>query len=132
MALVSPQIGQSAASSGTLRVVPTAADLAALLTAARWRAGDLERELRDLEAATAEGPDDEHDPEGATIGYERARVIGLLDRARAEIGALEAAARRAGSGTYGRCAGCGEPIPPERLEALPATDLCIACARRRA
>jgi DnaK suppressor protein len=101
-----------------------------LLAAAARRVEDLQAELTELEASTAESPDDEHDPEGATIGYERARVTGLLDRARAEVGALRAAAARVDSGAYGRCAGCGEPIPPERLEALPATEWCVGCAGR--
>lgn len=30
-------------------------------------------------------------------------------------------------GSYGRCGGCGEPIPFERLEVLPLTQSCIAC-----
>ncbi|MDA8392918.1 MAG: TraR/DksA C4-type zinc finger protein [Actinomycetota bacterium] len=105
-----------------------AAELAALVASARRRASYLESELRDLEAATADGPDDEHDPEGATIGYERARVIALLGRARADVTALQAAARRAATGTYGTCVACGRSIPAERLEALPATDRCVACA----
>jgi predicted RNA-binding Zn-ribbon protein involved in translation (DUF1610 family) len=25
------------------------------------------------------------------------------------------------------CAGCGQPIPPERLEIFPNTDLCVSC-----
>jgi DnaK suppressor protein len=33
-------------------------------------------------------------------------------------------------GSYGRCDGCGRPIPDERLEALPWADLCIACKQR--
>ncbi len=117
--------------SGILGVMPTAADLASLLAAARQRAVDLGLELRDLKTATAEGPDDEHDPEGATIGFERARVAGIFERACAEVSAFEEATRRVRNGTYGRCAGCGQPVPAERLEALPATDRCVACASRR-
>jgi RNA polymerase-binding transcription factor DksA len=32
-------------------------------------------------------------------------------------------------GTYGKCLDCGRPIPTERLRALPATTLCVECAR---
>ncbi|MFQ5854686.1 MAG: TraR/DksA C4-type zinc finger protein [Anaerolineae bacterium] len=35
-------------------------------------------------------------------------------------------------GTYGRCDRCGAQIDPERLEILPATTLCAACARAQA
>jgi RNA polymerase-binding transcription factor DksA len=45
---------------------------------------------------------------------------------------VEAAARRAVTrfedGTYGRCVNCGHEIAPERLEALPDVDTCVACA----
>ncbi|HSP03764.1 MAG TPA: TraR/DksA C4-type zinc finger protein [Acidimicrobiales bacterium] len=30
-------------------------------------------------------------------------------------------------GAYGRCTGCGQDIPFERLEALPLTQSCVAC-----
>jgi DnaK suppressor protein len=33
-------------------------------------------------------------------------------------------------GTYGLCDACGAPIAPARLEAAPASVLCIACASR--
>ncbi|MCW0215381.1 MAG: TraR/DksA C4-type zinc finger protein [Pseudonocardia sp.] len=75
--------------------------------------------------------DDEHDPEGVTIGFARAQFQGLLAGARADLEALDRAAGRLGSGTYGSCATCGNPIPDERLEALPAAETCLACADRR-
>ena len=75
--------------------------------------------------------DDEHDPEGVTIGFQRAQLLGLLDGARRDLDAVERAAQRLAEGTYGRCLRCGEPIPAERLEALPAAETCLACASRR-
>ncbi|WP_300018497.1 TraR/DksA C4-type zinc finger protein [Pseudonocardia sp.] len=75
--------------------------------------------------------DDEHDPEGVTIGYERAQLQGLLAGARADLDALDRAAARLSAGTYGRCLRCGRPIAPERLDALPAAETCIACAGSR-
>lgn len=45
--------------------------------------------------------------------------------------AAHAAARAlAGEGGDGRCAGCGEPIPPARLAALPNAVRCLPCQRR--
>jgi DnaK suppressor protein len=32
-------------------------------------------------------------------------------------------------GTYRRCQRCGQEIPGERLDALPATRTCVTCAR---
>jgi DnaK suppressor protein len=75
--------------------------------------------------------DDEHDPEGVTVGFERAQLLGLLAGARHDLGALDRAADRIAAGTYGECLRCGELIPAERLEALPATETCVACASRR-
>ena len=75
--------------------------------------------------------DDEHDPEGVTIGFQRAQLLGLLEGARRDLDAVERAAQRLAEGTYGRCLRCGEPIPAERLEALPAAETCLACASRR-
>ena len=81
-----------------------------------------------LSASSTTG-DDEHDPEGATIGFERAQAQALLDRAIARVAELDAAVARAADGTYGVCVSCGASIGAERLAARPGTDRCIACAR---
>ncbi|MFI5615033.1 TraR/DksA family transcriptional regulator [Amycolatopsis sp. NPDC051903] len=75
--------------------------------------------------------DDEHDPEGATIAFERAQVQALLTQARDELAALDRAAERVRAGVYEVCERCGGPIAEGRLTALPATRTCIACANRR-
>ncbi|MCW2716646.1 TraR/DksA C4-type zinc finger protein [Pseudonocardia sp.] len=75
--------------------------------------------------------DDEHDPEGVTIAYERAQLQGLLAGARRDLTALDRADERLAAGTYGRCLRCGAPIPAVRLDALPAAETCLACADRR-
>lgn len=98
---------------------------------ARSREAALRADLDALMAATADANgDDEHDPEGATAGFERAQLQGLLDAALAEAEALEAARSRLADGTYGTCARCAIPIAPERLTARPAATTCITCARR--
>lgn len=58
-----------------------------------------------------------------------ARVLAQLDdRGVAELEAIQAALGRIEVGDYGRCAGCGEPIAPARLAALPETPYCRGCA----
>ena len=95
---------------------------------------DLERELAEIADSTSQVPDDEHDAEGSTLGYERARASALLAATRREIDDLTDALARAtgddpsGSGGYGRCLRCGAPIGPDRLAALPAATTCITCA----
>jgi RNA polymerase-binding transcription factor DksA len=48
----------------------------------------------------------------------------------ARLARIEQALGRIDAGTYGRCAACGEPIPEERLEALPDTAFCVRDARQ--
>ena len=75
------------------------------------------------------GNDDEHDPEGATIGYERALVASLLETARTQLQLIDDALTRIGEGHFGVCTECGRPVGLERLRALPTTSTCIGCAR---
>lgn len=89
---------------------------------------DLEAELEAIGESTASGPDDEHDPEGSTVGYERARVTALLASTRQEIADLRAGLAREAADTYGRCQECGGDIGSERLLALPSATRCVACA----
>jgi len=73
--------------------------------------------------------DDEHDPEGATIAFERQQVVALLEQARRRLADVEAALAHRAAGDYGICENCGRPIAPERLAARPAARTCIDCAR---
>jgi len=72
--------------------------------------------------------DDEHDPEGPTIAYERAQVDALIQQAVRHLEEIDAAVARVRTGTYGVCEVCGEPIPEGRLVARPTTRTCIAHA----
>lgn len=83
-------------------------------------------------AVTDVANDDEHDPEGQTIAFERAQAVALLDQARARLGEIDAAQTRLRNGTYGMCERCGQPIAAERLDARPVARTCIACAARPA
>jgi RNA polymerase-binding transcription factor DksA len=95
---------------------------------AEARVADLIRELEAIVGQASDtAPDDEHDAEGSTIGYERARISALLDHARKVVGALDEAGDLIKLGTYGRCVECGRQIPPERLAAVPATIHCLSC-----
>jgi RNA polymerase-binding transcription factor DksA len=98
---------------------------------ARDRVGALEREFAGLaEAASAAGTDDEHDPEGATLAFERQHAAALLEAARDQVAAIDAALRRLVEGRYGVCERCGQPIGAERLAARPAAATCVRCAAR--
>jgi RNA polymerase-binding transcription factor DksA len=80
----------------------------------------LRRDLDEVFAAAADvATDDEHDPEGATIAYERSRTTALIEQADAHLADI-----------YGTCVECGGSIADERLRARPAVRTCIACASR--
>jgi len=81
-----------------------------------------------VEASEGSNADDEHDPEGATIAFERSQLDALIGQARAALVEIEAATERLEDGTYGTCERCGGPIAPGRLEARPTARTCIVCA----
>jgi DnaK suppressor protein len=72
--------------------------------------------------------DDEHDPEGHTIAFERSQIGALIAQVRRHLDEVDAAVARVESGTYGDCESCGRPIGDARLDALPAARRCIGCA----
>jgi RNA polymerase-binding transcription factor len=94
------------------------------------RLAALERDFDNI-VASPEGSDDEHDPEGATVAFERQHVAALIGQARDQLVAIDAALARLGDGSYGRCERCGQPISPERLTARPTATTCIPCATTR-
>ena len=98
------------------------------------RVAELEREFAAIVTSAREGAaggDDEHDPEGATVAFERQHIAALLDRARAHLEAIDAALQKVDAGSYEICDICGRPIGAERLAARPAALTCIHCAAAR-
>ena len=81
-----------------------------------------------VEASTSSNADDEHDPEGATIAFERAQVAALLAASRARLHEIDRAVQRCKLGSYGICESCGEAIPEKRLAARPSARTCLRCA----
>jgi RNA polymerase-binding transcription factor DksA len=111
------------------------AELVRALAAARERTaaqvdalgGDLDEMFAASELVST---DDEHDPEGATIAYERAQLTALLAQAREDLTVLDRALAALHAGDDVRCASCDQPIARERLLALPTARTCIECAPR--
>ncbi|MGB7363263.1 MAG: TraR/DksA C4-type zinc finger protein, partial [Rhodococcus sp. (in: high G+C Gram-positive bacteria)] len=75
--------------------------------------------------------DDEHDPEGSTIAFERAAIASMIRDARDELRELDQAQDRLDRGVYGECEVCGSVIAQARLDAVPAARRCIDCTSRR-
>lgn len=72
--------------------------------------------------------DDEHDPEGTTLAYERSQSDALLRQAEQRLADILAARARLDAGTFGVCVTCGAPIASARLAARPYASTCIHCA----
>ncbi|WEO76249.1 TraR/DksA C4-type zinc finger protein [Cryobacterium sp. SO2] len=117
----------------------TAADVAHFEGLLRRQRQDLEQEvarqgdtLDAVRAARSDGDaDDEHDPEGPTLSDEWSLRAGVHSELTASLAAIDAALHRIDDGSYGICLRRGEPIGRERLEARPAAELCIDCAREQ-
>ena len=72
--------------------------------------------------------DDEHDPEGATIAFERAQLGALARQVRSSLEEIDATLVRLNAGGYGICARCAGQIPEDRLAARPTARTCVSCA----
>ncbi len=78
---------------------------------------------------------DQHQADVGTETFEREKDLSILERVESELVDIEYAMRRLDEGTYGACDACGKPIDEARLEAMPATRLCLddqAVAEREA
>lgn len=80
-----------------------------------------------VEASRDSNADDEHDPEGSTIAFERSQVDALVHQAERHLAEVDAALARLAAGAYGVCERCGRQIPTERLEARPVARTCVSC-----
>ena len=98
----------------------------------RRRIAELDRDFDAIVTSAREGAagsDDEHDPEGATVAFERQHLAALMTQAERHLAAIDAALRKVDSSRYGICDICGGPIGGERLTARPASLTCVHCAR---
>lgn len=107
----------------------------------RERAGELlarerarvERSLAELEPEVLgqeEGGTGQHPADSGSDLFEREKDAGMCEDLRAELAAIERAEQRLADGTYGRSIDSGEPIPDERLEAVPWAERTIAEQQR--
>ncbi len=71
----------------------------------------------------------ESDSQERATEAENDEVLERLDESeRRELDEIRLALARIGSGSYGECARCGEPVGDKRLEVLPYATLCVGCA----
>ena len=66
--------------------------------------------------------------DGTTEAISRLTDIGVGRSLETGLERVERALAKLDEGTYGTCDGCGGPIAPKRLEAMPDSTLCVECA----
>jgi DnaK suppressor protein len=66
--------------------------------------------------------------DGTTEAISRLTDIGVGRSLETGLARTERALAKLDEGSYGICDGCGEPIAPARLRAMPDGVLCVACA----
>lgn len=70
--------------------------------------------------------------EEATESFEFERRLAFEKRITDQLAEIEHALQKFEKGTYGLCDDCGQPIAPDRLEALPQASLCVDCKTKSA
>ena len=78
-----------------------------------------------IAASRDSNADDEHDPEGQTIAYERSQLSAVTSQTRDHLREVESALERVAAGSYGVCEVCHRPIDPARLDARPIAKTCV-------
>lgn len=66
--------------------------------------------------------------DGTVEAIRRLTDIGVGTSLEARLARVQRALDKLDDGTYGRCDSCGATIAPARMEALPDSVLCVACA----
>jgi RNA polymerase-binding transcription factor DksA len=103
-------------------------DMTERLTQLETRRAELMARMRDLdrELDSHMNPDWE---DGATEREQDEALEALGHSAEVELRMIDAALSRVAGGEYGDCVRCGAEIADARLDLLPATPFCAACAK---
>lgn len=89
---------------------------------------DYEREDQEtLSDVSGENNYRDHMADQGSATFARELDMTLEDNAREALEQIDGALARIEAGTYGICKRCGAEIPLQRLEAVPAAELCISC-----
>ena len=99
----------------------------------------LEKQYHDLEEGnlhssqsdfSGEMPFEEEYAASGTTTFERERDLSLSENVKDILKRVNEALERIDSGDFGVCEMCSQPIPEERLKALPYANLCISCKQK--
>jgi DnaK suppressor protein len=115
------------------RLNPLINPLKEVAVSLKGRRVELTAELERLTKPPAEGASigfGKRVGEGTTEAVERLATTATARSIAGSIADIDRALTKVDAGTYGVCDSCGDPIPEARLEALPATALCVICATK--
>ena len=73
------------------------------------------------------GDDDDAADQAGEV-FARSQFVSMVQRLEKKLVEIDRARELARQGRYGLCQRCGTQIPPERLEILPETTVCVVCA----
>jgi len=91
----------------------------------------LEASVRPTEERREGSPFGKREEEAAET-LELEKRLALEKRIKEQLARVEHALHKFEEGTYGLCEGCGQPIDPARLEALPQARRCMSCHAQQA
>ena len=92
------------------------------------RRENLQGRIKEESEKVNENKSENLDPADLAQDYNfRQRISSIVDRYELEIIEINNALRRIEEGAYGICENCGNPIPVERLRAMPQAKLCVRC-----
>lgn len=103
----------------------------ALLTEERSRLEELRNRIDDTGDAAQEdslselSTVDQHPADVGSETFERTKDLSVQEDVEGRLEDVKRALEKLDSGTYGVCEVCGEAIPDERLEAVPAARYCV-------
>ncbi len=86
----------------------------------------LEADARPTEVRREGSPFGKREEE-ATESFELEKRLVLEKQIKDHLAEVEHALHKFDKGTYGFCDNCGQPIAPDRLQALPQANLCVNC-----
>ena len=95
-------------------------------------AGRLQKQIEQQEElAQVTTLQDGDEGDRAVKQIEQSNHRAVIEQLRQMLTQVQAARTRLAAGLYGICDDCHQPIPPERLKAIPYATLCVRCQSKR-
>jgi RNA polymerase-binding transcription factor DksA len=110
--------------------MPTTDQLPTLRAALEDERRELIAQLAELGVGGEEIEFDENFADSGQVAAEQGEYRVLVNQLQDSLNDVQRALAKVDAGTYGTCERCGTEIGEARLEAMPATRWCIACAGR--